>query len=233
MLWSHFWEGSTATNLSEKYICLALIYDFYYVEFIFQEHSQCYYHQYHQLCLGREGGRLFALAIGGSTNKSLKGVHLRNNNIDEDGMVDIITALSIYPHLEHLDLIGNHLGKNGCVALATLLRCSATKLQHLYYLANTEINDEGIEALVPELTTCNRLEVLDLWNNRSITTQGWQSLATILEAPYSILEVLDTSRSTVDDEAVTSFANALSNNHTLHIFELGNSHYSCWMAGLL
>ena len=175
---------------------------------------------------------MFALAIGGSTNKSLKGVHLRNNNIDEDGMVDIITALSMHPCLQKLDLTRNCLRKNGCVALATLLRCSATKLQHLY-LANTEINDEGIEALVPELTTCNRLEVLDLWNNRSITTQGWQSLATILEAPYSILEVLDMSRSTVDDEAVTSFANALSNNHTLHIFELGNSHYSCWMAGLL
>ena len=131
---------------------------------------------------GDEGGRLFALAIGSSTNKSLKQVDLSNNNIAEEGMVDIITALSIYPHLEHLDLIGNHLGKNGCVALATLLRCSATELEYLC-LANNEINDEGIEALVPALTKCDQLETLHLTNNPSITTRGWQSFATVLESP--------------------------------------------------
>ena len=79
----------------------------------------------HHCDFGDEGCRLFSLAIGSSTNKSLKEVDLRNNNIAEEGMVDIITALSMHPHLTRLDLDRNHLHKNGCAALATLLRCSA------------------------------------------------------------------------------------------------------------
>ena len=60
---------------------------------------------------GDEGARLFSLALGSSTNKSLKKVTLEDNDISEEGMVDIITALSMYPHLETLDLDGNRLHK--------------------------------------------------------------------------------------------------------------------------
>ena len=117
-----------------------------------------------QCDFGDEGGRLFALALGSCTHKALKDVTLWINNIEEEGMVDIITSLSMHPYLQRLDLDGNHLSKNGCVALATLLRCSAKELQYLY-LSTTEINDEGIEALVPALANCNRLEGLYLSNN--------------------------------------------------------------------
>ena len=168
---------------------------------------------------GDEGVRLFALAIGSCTHKALNDVTLWNNNIAEEGMVDIITALSMHPYLQRLDLDGNHLRKNGCVALATLLRCSAKELQYLY-LSTTEINDEGIEALVPALANCNRLEGLYLSNNPSITTRGWQSFASILESSNSNLEELYIARNNVDNEALAAFANALANNHTLHALNL-------------
>ena len=172
---------------------------------------------------GDEGCRLFALALGSSTHKSLKEVDLRNNNISEEGMVDIITSLSMFPHLEHLDLDGNRLHKNGCMALSTLLRCSATELQYLY-ISNNEINDEGIEALVPALKNCCRLQSLNICENPSITTRGWQSLATILEAPNFKLERLDISSNNVDDEAVASFVNALTRNHMMNTLDLDNNH---------
>ena len=76
----------------------------------------------------------------------------------------------MHPHLKYLDLDGNLLQKNGCVALATLLQYSATALQYLY-LSENEINDEGIEALVPALATCSHLEDFHLSNNPSITTK--------------------------------------------------------------
>ena len=66
----------------------------------------------------------------------------------------------MYPHLQHLDLGHNCLSKNGCVALVALLQCSATELRYLY-ISNTEINDEGIETLVPSLTSCRHL--CELW----------------------------------------------------------------------
>ena len=118
---------------------------------------------------GEEGGRLFALAIGSSTHKSLKDINLRNNDISEEGMVHIITALSMYPQLQTLNLEGNHLRKTACVALATLLQCSAKEVQSLFISCN-EIGDDGIEALVPALTNCSCLKYLSITNNPSITT---------------------------------------------------------------
>ena len=171
---------------------------------------------------GDEGGRLFALALGNCTNKSLKIMHLEENNIADEGMVDIIAALSMYPHLQHLDLDGNHLRKNGCVALATLIQCSAKELQNLY-ISNNGINDDGIEALVPALTNCNCLEELRVCDNPSITTRGWQSLASILESPNSNLQELYITRNNIDDEAAATFANALAKNHTLHTLDLDNN----------
>ena len=165
---------------------------------------------------GDEGCRLFALAIGSSTNKSLKQVDLQMNNITDEGMVDIITALSLYPNLQRLNLSRNCLRKNGCVALATLLRCSATELTFLN-LSNNEINNEGLEAFVPALTKCIQLRQLLLNNNLSITTRGWQSLATILEAPnFHLAQLYIHENNNVDNEAVTTFAGALANNHTLN-----------------
>ena len=55
---------------------------------------------------GNEWGRLFALALGSSTNESLRHVDLLDNDISEEGMVDIITAFGMYPNLEHLEQSG-------------------------------------------------------------------------------------------------------------------------------
>ena len=162
---------------------------------------------------GDEGCRLFALALGSSTNKSLETVELDSNNIAEEGMVGIITALSMHPHLKQLALDRNRLGKNGCVALATLLRSSAKELQYLC-LARNNIGDEEIEALVPALTNFNQLMTLSLTNNPSITTRGWQSFATVLEAPNSHLAELYIYRNNIDDDAVAAFFRVLSQTTT-------------------
>ena len=171
---------------------------------------------------GDEGARLFALALESCTNKSIKHVQLEDNNIGEQEMVDIITALSMFPHLIGLSLQGNHLRRNGCVALATLLQYSATKLQYLN-ISNTEINDDGIGALVPALATCIHLKQLHLYDNPSITTRGWQSLATIFEAPNSNLELLYIEQNNVDDDAMAAFASALTNNRTLNTLYMDNN----------
>ena len=163
---------------------------------------------------GDEGARLFALALG-SCKKSLQRLDLQNNNIADEGMVDIITALSMHPHLEYLDLDGNGLRKDGCVALGTLLRCSATKLRKLF-ISHNEINDEGIEALVLALRSCSCLQSLNICASPSITTRGWQRFATILESPNSNnLESISIASNNVDDEAAATFANALMNNRKL------------------
>ena len=138
----------------------------------------------------------FALAIGSSTNKSLEEVSLVDNNIADDEMVDIITALTMHPNLRHLNLDGNRLCKKGCVALSKLLRSSAIQLQSLD-LAENKIDDDGLEVLIPALKGSTELLSLRLANNHSITSSGWQRLATILEAPNFNLAKLDLAATTL------------------------------------
>ena len=168
-----------------------------------------------------DGWRLLALALGRCKNKSLQRVTLSENDISDGALVDIITALSIQPRLQDIEMADNTLSVNGCKALATLLRNSVTELQHLD-LGDNEINDEGMDALVPALKNCNQLQTLRLSRNHSITTKGWQKLATILEAPNSNLRTVFILGNNIDEEALAVFAKALAGNQTLKTLSLGS-----------
>ena len=182
-----------------------------------------------EICnFGAGVSRALAMALGSCTNSSLTELTLKD--ITDLEVVDIITSLSMHPNIQKIDIIGNHIEKHGCMALATLLKNSATKLQTLD-LSKNDIDDEGIDALVPGLKNCISLKSLDLGNNRSITTRGWKHLATILEAPNSNLTSLSISgNDNVDNgnnhEVVTAFTNALINNHKLESIYIGNSNMS-------
>jgi len=175
--------------------------------------------------LGEDGWRLLALAIGSIGSKILQKLSLGACNISDEGMVDIITSLSMHPNLQTLWLSGNRLSTKGCTAMATLLRCSATELRDLD-LGENEIDDEGIDALVPVLNNCSHLQYLVFKNNSAISMRGWRCLATILESPNcSGLKNLHISGNNVDDEVVTTLTRALENNRTLTtlgIWDYGN-----------
>ena len=61
-------------------------------------------------------------------------------------------------------------------------------------------------------------------NNPSITAQGWQRFATILESPNFHLTELYISHNNIDAEAVAAFANALTRNHMMNTLDLDNNH---------
>jgi len=162
--------------------------------------------------------RQLALAICSSKHKSLQHLSLHESYISDKGLVDIITALSMHPHLKHLDLDTNDLQINGCRALALLLKHSATEIQHLD-LSRTGIDNEGIEALVPALKKCSHLETLRLADIGHVKSKGWQQLASIF--PNSNIEELSINwNDNVDGLVLTAFAGSLVNNHTLHNFNL-------------
>ena len=77
--------------------------------------------------------------------------------------------------------------------------------------------------MIPALSSCASLQILDLSGNPSITTGGWQSFATILEAPNSNLQKIYVKQNNIDDDAVDAFANALTNNHTLRVLGLDSN----------
>ena len=127
--------------------------------------------------------------------------------------------MSTHSHLENLEIVAINVRRNECVALANLLRYSATGLHTLCLWDN--IDDEGLDILVGGLTD-SRLNVLQLALN-SITARGWRSLASLLEHPNCNLERLHCS--TNNDECVLVVANALISNHKLKFLGLGNRDY--------
>jgi len=168
--------------------------------------------------LGEEEARLLALAIG--SFNSLTDLTIINADIADEGLVEIITALSMHPNMKGLCLNGNQLQKNGCKALSNLLKYSCTEFEHLN-LDNNEMDDEGIDALVPALKKSSNLRKLMMNDNPSITTKGWRHLASILEAPNSKLNELyimgnniGMASNNIKDEVVASFASSLVNNRS-------------------
>mmetsp|Transcript_31141 Transcript_31141/g.50856 ORF Transcript_31141/g.50856 Transcript_31141/m.50856 type:complete len:457 (+) Transcript_31141:78-1448(+) len=164
--------------------------------------------------MGAEVCRSLSLALGGCKNISLKRFALINCGIGDEPLVGIILALSMHPQLEELGLQGSGMGRNGCVALATLLRWRATEL-HTLNLSYNGIDDEGVEALTLALANSRHLHTLALSSNSSISIRGWWALSTFLSAPSSNLQELFLACNDIGDEGVVAFAGALTKNHAL------------------
>ena len=168
--------------------------------------------------LGADGIRQLSLAIG-NCNKSLSTFEFVDNEIRDEQLVDIITALSMHPKLEKLIFVGMSISRNECTALATLLRCNTTQLKALY-LCRNNIDDEGAEVLVNALVNLNQLRELDLSQNGSITIRGWKAFVTLLEMPDSKLGMLSVHGNNIGDDGALLFANALHNNTILKSLDL-------------
>jgi len=168
-----------------------------------------------------EDARQLSLAIG-SCNTSLKQIDIANNEMVDGQLVDIITALSMHPQLEELDLSQNGtFGRNECTALSTLLRCTTFQLQKLI-LYDNNIDDLGMGLLLPALRG-HALQQLNLGSNRSITIKGWKLLSTLLEMPKCNLKELYIHHNSIGDEGIQVFAKALTNNSTLKTLSLWSS----------
>ena len=157
-------------------------------------------------------------------NKSIKRIEIINCVI-WGNCADIIAALSMHPQLEDLDVSGMRIGRNGCTALSTLLRCTTTQLKYLNLYDNF-IDDEGVQLLVNALANNNTLQELCLASTGSsdsftVTDTGWKTLSTLLEMPVSNLQILQIyCNRELGNEGALVFANALVNNSTLEQLDL-------------
>ena len=134
--------------------------------------------------MGPDRYRSLSLALGeGRALKdfSIDGYRYRDEDMEEQSIIDIIEALKMHPNLEKLSFQRIALGSKACAAFVGLLRQSAG-LQRLD-LTNNGVNDLDIEALVGGLAHCRRLCELNIsqwWDrakNPSISVRGWRAVA--------------------------------------------------------
>ena len=83
-------------------------------------------------------------------------------------------------------------------------------------------SDSMIESLASALAGNVYLKELHLFTCGSATPVGWQTLATILRNPSSVLEILDLEDNSINDDIMSEFAMALANNTKLKKFFIVN-----------
>ncbi len=91
------------------------------------------------------------------------------------------------------------------------------------HLSWNSINDHAVASFAGALVANNRLRVLDLSGNLAVTPAGWETFSTVLRNPISALEYLHMDNNSINDHALVSFIDALSNNNMLQRFEISGN----------
>ena len=118
--------------------------------------------------------------------------------------------------------------KLGClgtteVALAKIIRAClgpTSRLRILKLFNNNDITDAVMLPLVESLANNTILEELILNQCESVTTIGWSALSRVLGNPRSVLKNLSLWGTSINDDAITAFANSLIDNGTLEELDL-------------
>ena len=106
--------------------------------------------------------------------------------------------------------------------LAAFPQCEVKKLA--ISSGGNEVNDTVILSLSNALLNKTTLKTLDLSDNWSITTVGWNVLFQLLQGSNSALENLNLSCNSITDEGIDALANVLVNNSRLRELSLRRNH---------
>ena len=106
------------------------------------------------------------------SSDTLKSLYLRNNNLGDIDMDDLVTALSTTcRNVTSLTLTRNQIGQRGYTSLAELLKNEDSKLESLD-LDRNNLDDVCLNTLVDALANNNKLVSMDLADNNEMTNSG-------------------------------------------------------------
>ena len=168
--------------------------------------------------LGLLLGELSRHAEACSSGDVLQGVtelNIGGNNISDDGMARLATALQANTTMKILDISGNDgIAVNGAKSLGRALSVNSS-LEELD-ISDTSIGDEGVAHIANALQTNTTMKVLNV-EHCDISGKGAESLARAL-TPSSSLEELYISDNKFGDDGLAHIATTLRTNNTLNSF---------------
>ena len=170
-------------------------------------------------------------------SKLLKRIDLSDNRIGESHaaniIIDIINGMSSLHSLVDLNLKGNCIGKEGCEALAGLLKNSASQI---YYLAlgNNFIDDECMDILIGAWRLeSSALKTLDFDYGLYLSSEGWEIFSSFLSNANCSIGNLLLGENNMTDENFTAFGGALSINKKLKCLYLFDECFEVTLQGWL
>jgi Ran GTPase-activating protein (RanGAP) involved in mRNA processing and transport len=171
--------------------------------------------------IGVESARGIAFMLGQCEHDSLKKIRFEEVIIGDESMAKIATALRAHRQLEELSFEENlGMGEKSCVALGrTLEGCCNPNLNELM-LSNSDIDDEGVKALVAGMRNCCKLSHLDMQGNHLITETGLRALSTLFQSDRCYLEWLDLSHMNIGDDGARALVSGLAGLQSLDTLRL-------------
>ncbi len=156
---------------------------------------------------------------------SLKGLHLPNSSIGDEGLSTLAAALVDCTCLEVLDLSSNDFSMTATGL--RFMRSIGSSLKVLN-LAESCIEDEGLSTLVAALVSCTRLKILNLsGNDFSLAAAGLRSLSGWVQTAALPLDELNLEFCEINGEGLRALIEGTVNNckeMNLHgIYYIGKS----------
>ena len=141
-------------------------------------------------------------------------------------LASLLTGMSSLKTLELIDVSqkdndSDSIISQGWVSFFVALQDSNLDLVKLDVRGNS-IDNEGLQLLVRLLSGMRSLKHLNLSNNRSVSSAGWQVLTGFFQS--FALKELDLNSNNINDDIAIPFARALENNKTLKVLSLYDCH---------
>ena len=157
-----------------------------------------------------------ALLLSRYQIRSLKKVELEENGLSDEGFEEIARALRAQPQLVELNLSvlssedeDAPFGRRGYAALgATMKNWRSPSLRALVF-NQSDLDDDGLLALVEGMANCVNLEHLNLRGNDSITEVGLKALSSLFQSKKFSLQFLGLSDVDISNEGMITLASGL------------------------
>ena len=145
-------------------------------------------------------------------NQSIEVFDITSVSIDDEFGGWVIEGLSGHHSLKKLE-IGCYfhtvkLGSIVCSALGQVLNHPESKLKTLN-LRSCDLDDNGLDTLCAALMGNKKVKRLSLYNNKQITSVGWQALSIVLRDTNCKLVELDVHHTGLNDESANILGSAL------------------------
>ena len=177
-----------------------------------------------------ESAYSIALLMSQCQIRSLKKLVLDDNDMSGEEFEVIARSLRAQPQLEELVLStisrqGAPFDQRGYAALgATMKNWTSPKLQKLRIIYGSDLDDDGLLALVEGMANCVNLKHLNLSRNDQITEVGLKALSSLFRSKKFCLQALDVSDVGIDNEGMVTLASGLASIQSLESLNLtGNS----------
>ena len=155
------------------------------------------------------------LAISRTKMNRLARIDLWHTGIGDKNAADLINALNAMCGLSNLLdlwLCGNRIGKNGCLALFSLLKNPECRILSLDLSSNL-FDDVDITILIDGLVVPNALKCSSIGDQLRLTAAGWKILSNFLSGTRCALEKIILYH--VADDSAAALGDALARNENL------------------